>query len=68
MARYRVTERSFIDGRIVEAGAEVEYAGEASENLILIEADEAVKAAVKQARGKKPAAQDDTDTASGDLI
>jgi len=37
MAQYRVLEKSFIDNNIVEEGAVIEYAGEASNNLELVE-------------------------------
>lgn len=33
MPRYRVKEKSFINNTIVEAGEEIEYDGEASDNL-----------------------------------
>lgn len=37
MAQYKVLEKSFINGSLVEAGAIVEYDGEAADNLELIE-------------------------------
>lgn len=54
MAQYRVLEKSFIGGRIIEAGEIVEYDGEAAGNL------EPIK------KGKGKAAQDDVDSASSD--
>lgn len=39
MARYRVIEKSFIGQHIVEPGGEVDYAGEASDNMVLIPTD-----------------------------
>lgn len=46
MPRYRVLQKSFIGNRIVEDGEVVEYDGEPSGNLELIEQP-------KQAKGKK---------------
>lgn len=37
MARYRVKETSFIDNKLVEAGAEIEFTGEPGSNLELVE-------------------------------
>ena len=37
MAKYKVLEKSFINNAIVEEGAVVEYDGEASNNLELID-------------------------------
>jgi len=37
MAKYKVLEKSFINGSLVEAGAVVDYEGDASGNLELIE-------------------------------
>lgn len=52
MAQYRVLQKSFINGHIQEEGSIVEYDGEPSENLELIEGE---KPAAK-AKGKKAAA------------
>lgn len=37
MAKYKVLEKSFINNAIVEAGEVIEYDGEASNNLELID-------------------------------
>ena len=46
MPQYRVLQKSYVGNRIVEEGEVVEYDGEASDNLELIEQP-------KQAKGKK---------------
>jgi hypothetical protein len=44
MAKYNVLEKSYIGGRIVEAGEVVEYEGEAGKNLeLIVEKADAVK-------------------------
>lgn len=43
MPKYIATELSFINDRLVQPGEEVEYDGEASENLVPVDADEAPK-------------------------
>lgn len=54
MAKYRVTERSFINNRLVEAGEIVDYDGEPAGNL------EAVKdEAESKAKGKASTKADD---------
>lgn len=52
MARYRATERSFIDNRLVEAGEEVEYEGIPSANL------EPLDKPAKAAAAKAPRAEE----------
>ena len=37
MAKYRVLEKSFIGNRLVDEGAEIEFDGEAGDNLELID-------------------------------
>lgn len=49
MAQYLVVEKSFIDNRIVEEGATVEFSGEPGPNLQLVDA---------QATGKNKKGQD----------
>jgi hypothetical protein len=51
MAKYRVLTKSYIDGSIVDEGDIIEYEGEASGNLELIEPEAKAKG------GKKGAAQ-----------
>ena len=58
MAKYTVLEKSFINGSLVEAGTVVEYDGEASGNLELVE-----EAAPK--KGKKAAAVEDNELPPG---
>lgn len=52
MARYLVLEKSYIGNSLVEAGAEVEFDGDAGTNLQLIEETPAPK----KTSAKKPAA------------
>lgn len=42
MAKYRVLEKSFIDNHLVEEGEIIEYEGEASGNLELVDQKEVV--------------------------
>lgn len=56
MAKYRVLSKSYIDGSIVDEGDIVEYDGEASANLELIEPEEC-EPEVKVKGGKKGAAK-----------
>jgi hypothetical protein len=56
MAKYRVLTKSYIDSAIVNEGDVIEYDGEASANLELIEPEEAEPVA-KAKGGKKGAAQ-----------
>ena len=56
MARYRVLEKSFINNSVVEAGAEVEYDGEPSSTLELIDAPKKKPTAKKVDPAGDPAA------------
>lgn len=62
MPKYRVLMKSFINNSIVEEDSVVEYDGEASDNLELIE-DEAL---APKARGKKSAESAVSDGAGGE--
>ena len=44
MSRYKVLKKSFINGRLLYPGEEVEFAGMAGSNLLLIETGERVVA------------------------
>lgn len=59
MAKYRVLQTSFIDNKLVHEGEIVEYDGEASHNLELIEPE-------KKAGSKKR--NDAASPAEGDLV
>jgi hypothetical protein len=59
MAKYKVLQKSFINGSLVEADAVVEYDGNASGNLELIEEVADPK------KGKKAAAVDDDELPPG---
>lgn len=62
MAKYRVLEKSFINNALVDEGAIIDYDGEASANLELIEdvSDPAETPAPKQkAKAAKAAAGDE---------
>lgn len=54
MARYRVLEMSFINDRIVQAGDEVDYAGDPGTNLEPLD-DEAIAARDHYVNVKEPA-------------
>lgn len=54
MAKYRVLETSFIDNKLVQPGDEIEYDGEASANLELIEEPEGVAPKALKASKAKP--------------
>lgn len=59
MPRYRVLEKSFIGNRLVQAGEEIDYEGEASSNLepLGTPVGEPVEAGKPgRARGKNPSA------------
>lgn len=58
MAKYKVLQKSFINGSLVEAGTVVEYDGQASDNLDLIEE-------VAPKKGKKAAAVVDDELPPG---
>ena len=59
MAKYRVLETSFIDNKLVHPGDEIDYDGEASGNLELIE-EPAPTAQPKAGKASKaqPASED----------
>ncbi len=59
MPRYRVLEKSFIGNRLVQAGEEIDYEGEASSNLepLAIPVGEPAEAEKPgRGRGKNPSA------------
>ena len=56
MPHYRVLQKSFIGTKLVEEGEIVEYDGEPSDNLELVQAE-------KPAGKRKPSAADEADPA-----
>lgn len=68
MAKYRVLATSFINNALLEPGAIVDYDGEASSNLELIE-DDAPKAKAKGKAKASDAAAPEASTGDGtDLV
>lgn len=59
MPRYRVLEKSFIGNRLVQAGEEIDYEGEASSNLEPLDTpggEPAEAGKPGRARGRNPSA------------
>lgn len=52
MAKYKVLEKSYLDGRIYEAGDTYEFDGKPGSNLELIEEEKPVKANSQKAQAE----------------